>query len=113
MPDEDILRHDPSKRKAERVREGVIGDICGLGPNGLLFFRLKRSISKKKKTLLQLVLEGVNCALEAASFDDDKSTLHKIDVFLNSQTDIGDILSEMVDCKRKGGTVSIISPSEL
>lgn len=61
-----------------------------------------------KKTLLQMVPEGVDCALEAAGFDYAKSTLHKVEVFLNLETDAGDILSEMIYCTRKGGTVSII-----
>ena len=61
-----------------------------------------------KKALLDLVPSGVDCALEAAGFDYAKSTLHKVERFLNLETDAGDILNEMIFCTRKGGTVSII-----
>jgi threonine dehydrogenase-like Zn-dependent dehydrogenase len=51
---------------------------------------------------------GVDCSLEAAGFDYAKSLLHKIERFLNLETDAGDILTEMITCTRKAGTISII-----
>ncbi|CAF1205384.1 unnamed protein product [Rotaria sordida] len=60
------------------------------------------------KKLLELVPDGVDCSLEAAGFDYAKSLLHKIERFLNLETDAGDILKEMILCTRKAGTISII-----
>ena len=60
------------------------------------------------KKLLEMVPGGVDCSLEAAGFDYAKSLLHKVERFLNLETDGGDILTEMIRCTRKAGTVSII-----
>ena len=58
--------------------------------------------------LLEMVPGGVDCSLEAAGFDYAKSFLHRLELFLQLETDAGDILSEMIKCTRKAGTISII-----
>lgn len=53
-----------------------------------------------EKTLLQMLPGGVDWALEAVDFVYVQSTLHKVELFLNLETDAGDIFSEMIYCTR-------------
>jgi threonine dehydrogenase-like Zn-dependent dehydrogenase len=120
------------------VKEGSVVAIWGLGPIGLLQARWCQIIGAKRiigidcveerlniakklgietinfkevdttKRLLEMEPNGVDCSLEAAGFDYAKSLLHKVERFLNLETDAGDILTEMITCTRKAGTISII-----
>jgi threonine dehydrogenase-like Zn-dependent dehydrogenase len=60
------------------------------------------------KKLLEMEPNGVDCSLEADGFDYAKSLLHKIERFLNLEIDAEDILTEIIICTRKAGTISII-----
>lgn len=120
------------------VKKGSTVAIWGLGPIGLLEARWCQLLGAKRiigidsvderiqiakqlgietinfkevdttKTLLEMEPNGVDCSLEAAGFDYAKSLLHKVERFLNLETDAGDILTEMITCTRKAGTISII-----
>lgn len=120
------------------VKQGSSVAIWGLGPIGLLEARWCQILGAKRiigidcveqriqlaqqlgietinfnevdttQRLLEMEPNGVDCCLEAAGFDYAKSLLHKVERFLNLETDAGDILTEMITCTRKAGTISII-----
>ncbi|UJR21596.1 hypothetical protein I4U23_024678 [Adineta vaga] len=95
------------------VKENSTVAIWALGPIGLIEARCCiESINFQEfdttKKLLEMIPGGVDCSLEAVSFDYTKSLLHKVERFLNLETDAGDILTEMITCTRKAGTISII-----
>jgi threonine dehydrogenase-like Zn-dependent dehydrogenase len=61
-----------------------------------------------KTSLDALVPGGPEIAIEAAGPDYPKSLTHKIETAIGLETDACDILTEMISCVKKFGTVSII-----
>jgi len=121
-----------------KVTEGSTVAIWGLGPVGLLTARwcqirkAKRIIGidcvperlelakkmgieiidfKKNdtvKTLLAMVPGGVDTSIECVGFEWTKSWTHTLERKFGLETDTSDILTELITCTRKCGTVSII-----
>ncbi|CAF3055761.1 unnamed protein product, partial [Rotaria sp. Silwood2] len=120
------------------VKEGSIVAIWSLGPIGLLQARWCQILGAKRiigidyvpkrlkiahqslqietinvkecdtmKTLLEMVPGGADCSLQAVDFNYSKSLLYKDERSLQSTADV-DILTEIIACTRKCGTISII-----
>ncbi|CAF2955038.1 unnamed protein product [Rotaria sp. Silwood2] len=56
--------------------------------------------------LFEMVPGDVDCSLQAASFNYSKPLFYKNERFPQSKTD-GDILTEMITCTRKSGTITM------
>jgi len=118
--------------------DGKVVGIWGLGPVGLLTARwcqirkAKRIIgiecvperiklAKKLgievinfkdedvfKQIMKMTGGGLDCGIECAGFDYARSLKHKVEMKIGLETDTAEILTEMIYCVKKTGTVTII-----
>jgi len=120
------------------VKKGDVVAVWGLGPVGLLACRwcqirgaktvigidsvperldLARSIgvdvinfadTDVKKTLTKLYPRGVDAGIECAGVEYAKTLLHKAEKALGLEDDASDILTEIIQCVRPFGKISIV-----
>jgi len=91
----------------------IIGIDCvperlWVAENKLKIQTINFKLEDVKESIERLCPGGVETGIEAAGPDYPKSLKHRIETALGIETDQSDIISEMVYCVKKFGTVSII-----
>ncbi|CAB91176.1 glutathione-dependent formaldehyde dehydrogenase Fmd2 [Schizosaccharomyces pombe] len=69
----------------------------------------RNEVSDVPKKIMELVSNGVDCAIEASGFRFSTSILHKVERAVGLETDSPDMITECLNAVRKYGHVSIIA----